>query len=439
MKGLKLGLVIMAAAILTIGLGGMAYAFHDGGVAYCEGCHTMHNSLGGQRMYRAAAQSSGPQGVVGTTNQYLLQGTDQSSTCLMCHSGPTLSSYHVMTWPAPAAGVGPANYTPGGDFAWLLKTYTWPRGTSPGQIKGHNVVAADFGLVADTRFPIGAPGAGSSAAYPTGSLGCQSCHDPHGRYRIIDANGTVALPAIGSSVLPIDGSGSTGAMPGTDYAVGVYRLLGGKGYYPKSVGATYAFSSAYDPPIAVSPSSYNRMETSNDTRVAYGSGMSQWCSNCHGGFHNETYPTTLRHPSGQKLTTDVIANYNAYKKSGDLTGDVNSSYTSLVPFEEGTTDRTLLTSHAVIDGSKKGGADTKSVVMCLTCHRAHASSWDSSTRWNVKATFLTEGGIYPTIADSPNEAQGRTDAEITAGMYGRPATVFATFQRSLCNKCHAKD
>jgi hypothetical protein len=435
MKGLKLSLVIMAAALLTIGLSGMAYAFHDGGVAYCEGCHTMHNSSGGQRMYRAANQASGPQGVVGTTNQYLLQGTDQSSTCLMCHSGATLSSYHVLTWPLPAAGAAPANYTPGGDFAWLSKAYTWPRGTSAGQIKGHNVVAADFGLIADTRFTSGAPGGN----YPQSALGCQSCHDPHGRYRIVDASGTVALPAIGSSVLPIDGSGSTGAIPTTDAAVGVYRLLGGKGYYTKSAGAAYAFSNAVDPPIAVSPSTYNRKETGSDTRVAYGSGMSQWCANCHGGFHNETYPTTLRHPSGQKLTAAVIANYNAYVKSGDLTGLVGTAYTSLVPFEEGTTDRAALTTHAVFDGSQKGGADTNSVVMCLTCHRAHASAWDSSTRWNIKGTFLTEGGIYPTIADSPNEAQGRSDAETKAGMYDRPATVFATYQRSLCNKCHVKD
>jgi len=247
------------------------------------------------------------------------------------------------------------------------------------------------------------------------------------------------LPAIGSSVLPIDGSGSTGAIPTADAAVGVYRLLGGKGYYTKSAGAAYAFSNAVDPPIAVSPSTYNRKETASDTRVAYGSGMSQWCANCHGGFHNETYPTTLRHPSGQKLTTAVIANYNAYVKSGDLTGLVGTAYTSLVPFEEGTTDRAALTTHAVFDGSQKGGADTNSVVMCLTCHRAHASAWDSSTRWNVRATFLTEAGIYPTIADSPNEAQGRSGAEITAGMYDRPATVFATYQRSLCNKCHVKD
>jgi hypothetical protein len=28
---------------------------------------------------------------------------------------------------------------------------------------------------------------------------------------------------------------------------------------------------------------------------------------------------------------------------------------------------------------------------------------------------------------------------VTAAMYDRPATKFAYAQRSLCNKCHAKD
>ncbi len=65
MKGLKLSLVIMVAAMLTMGLSGLAYAFHSGGVAECSGCHSMHSP-------KAAGS-------------YLLVGTDQSSTCLTCH------------------------------------------------------------------------------------------------------------------------------------------------------------------------------------------------------------------------------------------------------------------------------------------------------------------------------------------------------------------
>src|SRR5512136_2138180 len=111
MKGLKLILVIMAAALLTIGLSGMAYAFHDGGVASCEGCHTMHNSIGNTAATTVINSSSNSIKVSHTNGKpqftgvaYLLKGSDQSSTCLNCHSGATLSGYHVFTTPL-AAGV----------------------------------------------------------------------------------------------------------------------------------------------------------------------------------------------------------------------------------------------------------------------------------------------------------------------------------------------
>jgi hypothetical protein len=446
MKAVKLSLVIMAAALLTIGLGGMVYAFHDGGVAYCEGCHTMHNSLGGSTMYKSTTKGSVPKGSVGTANAYLLQGSDQSSTCLMCHAAQDTvpSSYHVMTMPVPAVGTAPSEMTPGGDFAYLLKKYTYGSNTSDGQTHGHNIIAFDFGLVTgDTRFPKGAPGGN----YPTNSLGCNSCHDPHSKYRM-DNTGALVVPSIGGkAVPPINGSGSTGTLPpDTTYAVGVYRLLGGVGYLPKSAGSANIFTA--NPPIAVSPpvGGYNRKETSTDTRVAYGSGMSEWCSNCHGTtFHGQASGSSgseLKHPSGStaKFTADIVTNYKNYVKSGDLSGTFTTTpgpYTSLVPFEEGTTDIPTLKGHAFTDGTQKGGPDKSSQVMCLSCHRAHASAWDSATRWNVRATYLTLSGNYPT--DGSNEAQGRTQAEWRAAMYDRPPTYYATFQRSLCNKCHAKD
>jgi hypothetical protein len=449
MKAVKLSLVIMAAALLTIGLGGVAYAFHDGGVAYCEGCHTMHNSLTGAQMYNSKSVGSKPKGSVGTANSYLLQGSDQSSTCLMCHAATDAapSGYHVMTYPAPAAGSPAVEMTPGGDFAWVSKGYSWalPRaGTSLKDSHGHNVIAFDFNLVADARFPGNVAPGGS---YPTGSLGCQSCHDPHGKYRIVDNPVTTPVKStIGQKVLPIGASGSSGALPTADYAVGVYRLLGGNGYYTSSAGAGYAFTN--DSPIAVAPSTYNRAETTNDTRVAYGKGMSEWCSNCHALFHGQASGSSgseFKHPSGASatLTADVVNNYNAYVKSGDLTGLAASSYTSLVPFEEGGKDLTVLASHAVIDGSQKGGPTTSNNVMCLSCHRAHASAWDSAGRWNFRAQFLTLEGAYPGT-DAPSQegkdnAQGRTQAEWQAGMYGRPASNYAYYQRNLCNKCHAKD
>lgn len=438
MKGLKLSLVIMAAALVTIGLSGMAYAFHEGGVAHCDGCHTMHNSLGGAAVTKAAQY---------TGYSFLLKGSDQSSTCLNCHSGGTLSGYHVATAPIPGAGVAPANYTPGGDFAYLQKTYNWTTsrggaGTSKAERHGHNIIASDFSYTQDGTL-LKAPG----GTYPNTALGCQSCHDPHGKTRIIDAAGTMATPTSGARVLPIGSSGSYGAMPTADEAVGVYRLLGGAGYAPVSYNS---LPFASNPPVAVAPSTYNQIEnaTTKMVRVAYGSGMSEWCANCHKSIHNDSLASALIHPASNaaRLTATIAANYNAYLKSGDLTNAPGTSYLTLVPYEEGISDRAALALHAKSDGSGTAGPSTGTEnVMCLTCHKAHATAWDSMTRWNAKATFLTVGGSYPgsdsTVPEGAlgENAMGKTVAEWQAGMNGYDKSNFAYVQRSLCNKCHVKD
>ncbi|HEY6007622.1 MAG TPA: cytochrome C [Geobacteraceae bacterium] len=454
---MKASKIAVAAALLTLAASGSAFAYHDGGVAYCEGCHTMHNSSGN------AAMGKGGNAVKLQGVNYLLQGSDQSSTCLNCHSSTAAKagSYHILTSDAAAGGQAPANYTPGGDFAWVKETFNWTNsygggGTSKGERHGHNINAVDFGITADTTLTY-APGGN----YPAANLACSSCHDPHGKYRIVDAAGTVQRPVVGGSAtatagdvnksLPIEGSGSYGAMPTATEAVGVYRLLGGQGYLPDSVAGVAGIAPfATNPPYAVAPSTYNRKETTTDTRVAYGTGMSEWCSNCHTNIHNSAANydsgSSFLHPasSDSTLGATILGNYNAYVKSGDFTNTVATAYTSMVPFEEGTNNRAALAAHAVNDGTQTAGADTSSNVMCLSCHRAHASGWDSMTRWNNKTEFLTIAGAYPGTgltgdAGAGQYTGGKTQAEIQATFYDRPATAYATYQRSLCNKCHAKD
>ncbi len=113
----------------------------------------------------------------------------------------------------------------------------------------------------------------------------------------------------------------------------------------------------------------------------------------------------------------------------------------MVPFQiDNGTDLTQLRNLT----TSKAGPQASDRVMCLSCHRAHASGWDSISRWNNKSTFLTVAGDYPGIDAGGNGAygeyaNGRTKAETQATFYGRPASIYATYQRSLCNKCHPKD
>lgn len=406
-----------------------AVAFHSGGVGACEGCHTIHAKPGGNQ--------AGPS---------LLLASDPSSTCLSCHGGTTGGPYQVLTT-ALTTGVPPRNYTPGGDFGWLTKSYSWVGAngieTSAGENHGHSITAVDYGLFPDSVRTT-APG----GTYPSDRLTCISCHDPHGRYRL-NQDGTVSRQGN-----PISTSGSYGgtllAQPTSGSSVGVYRLLGGSGYVPKSAGSVVPFFS--NPPVALAPQNYNQSERTADVRVAYGAGLSEWCQNCHTTIHASNQSNTtgnFKHPVGATARLNnggESAIYNNYVRTGVLTGTQLTSYTSMVPYEEGTVDRLTLSTHSVSDGSVTSGPYTgQENVMCLSCHRAHATGWDHATRWNMPASgTIVFAGAWPgwngvgDAALSAN-AQGRTQAETQAAMYDRDARSYAAYQKVLCNKCHAQD
>lgn len=418
MRGLKLGLVILGAVFMIFALGGLAYAFHSGGVAECVGCHSMHSPAAG--------------------GSFLLIGTDQSSTCLSCHehagdTGP--SSYHISTAPADmAVGIPPKQRTPGGDFGWLKKTYTFTvRGTTTvedGATHGHNIVAVDKGYNAD---PSNATSPGGT--FPSAQLACNSCHDPHGQYRRLNSG------VIAKAGAPIRASGSYNAAtnePDATTAVGVYRLLAGLGY--SKGGVTFA-----GVPAAKVPSSYNNTESASQTRAAYGVASTgghvtwgTWCATCHTGMHSSG---NYVHPVDQAMSSTIIGNYNTYVKSGDLGGKTASAFSSLVPFATNSATYTTLAGLASVTPTSAGPA-TNDQVMCLSCHRAHASGFTEMLRFNVEGEFMVYNSLYPgtdTTPTVPQFARGRLGAETQAAYYDRPVTQFASYQRVYCNKCHAKD
>lgn len=419
MKILKIGFAIGAAAIVAVGLSGAAHAFHSGGVAECGGCHSMHAPKAG-----------------GT---FLMINSDQSSTCISCHGAAGQSSYHIASPESDMpAGTAPVNRTPGGDFGWLKKTYTFVLRNNtviePGNKRGHNIIAADFGYGVDPDFAT-APG----GTYPSNKLACTSCHDPHGKYR------RNAAGAISTSGLPITSSGSyaTSANPiDGKTAVGVYRLLAGTGYAPAQ---GFMFTGA---PVAVAPSTYNQSEATNQVRVAYGKGLSNgattwsnWCSTCHPSMHSSG---NYVHPVDAQLGGTIKANYDSYVKSGTMTGSNATSFSSLVPFITASADYTVLKGLASNTGSaaSKVGPNADDEVACLSCHRAHASGFTSMLRWSMESEFLTgmdTAGDATWVTTDTKVTRGKTVSELEASYNGRLATAFAPSQRALCNKCHAKD
>ena len=126
-KATKL-LIVVSAALLVLGLGGTALAFHEGGVAHCDGCHSMHNS------------ADNP--VEGTANGQLMKGSDASSTCLNCHAGAgSGGSYHIFSADATVL-------SPGGDFFWLTQDYSVNLGWT---VKAYDPMAISYAKQAITR------------------------------------------------------------------------------------------------------------------------------------------------------------------------------------------------------------------------------------------------------------------------------------------------
>ena len=95
-------------------------------------------------------------------------------------------------------------------------------------------------------------------------------------------------------------------------------------------------------------------------------------------------------------------------KTGDITGTQANAYLALVPFELGTADIWSL------DPSSTSGPDYGANVMCLTCHRAHASAFQDSCRWDYGTTFIADS--HPSLVTGElQEMMGGT--AITVGIW----------------------
>jgi predicted CXXCH cytochrome family protein len=387
MKYIRPLLVVMAVAVITFGLSGYALAFHDGGVAYCDGCHSMHSSP------------------VGAPE--LLIGSDIGSTCLDCHAGnwtATSQNYHVKSTDGSVM-------SPGGDFFWLTQNYSvnvgWTTKQYRGYNKGHNIVATDFGLdIGDDPDNSYAPG--STVEYPQSMLSCNSCHNPHG------GGGTDQL-GNAQAQLPISGSGSYGGTPDAGTRFGNYRLLYDQddGDVPPGLSTV-----GIDAPQAVT---IGYIET-DVSHPAYQSGMSDYCGLCHDQFLPGGGGNT-KHPVNEDLGTEHAQNYNYYRATGDYAAsNAATAYLPLVAYEDANNS----------DPTHTTGPPAGAQVACITCHRSHASAFDYMARWQLDTEFLAD--------QIPTTTQVTVMADNTVPYYGRDVTTyFGEYQRQLCNKCHVQD
>lgn len=338
---------VRAAMVCLLALPGAAAAFHDGGVASCAGCHVMHETRDGVTVPASGA---------------LLSGPSPSDVCLSCHGAGERAVFGGTPLdPPPELGAG--------NFIFLLedRINDDPRPSAPllgGHHAGHSIVAPGLGLAPDPDFPR-APG----GTFPSSELGCTSCHDPHGNtnFRMLH-----------------------GAGPVQD---GLYEFLFPA---PDAEGLPLTL-----PGLAESPVSH----------TAYRGGMSDWCANCHGFYHDEDGAGFFEHPYDEDLGgEDEGDRYDSYAGDADPNGgSAATAYLAQVPFEDPA---------AALDSTAGPGSGAR--LMCLTCHRAHATSAPRATRWDMRVATLGLDGVASGSLPLPNP-------------YGDPS------QRQLCLKCHEAD
>jgi len=326
----------------------------------CSNCHTMHNSQGGEPMIIL-----GPGETDTAPKSSLLK-----ASCLGCHSKTDGN-----TWKDPITGAPivfnsqQPSYNSvmglaGGNFYWVQTE----------DVNGHNI----FPNNPDNILTV-APGA------VTTSCGTNSCHDNlHG----INTNfgtrqGCSKCHMMGNSNGPTGyhHKNNTTTEPLVDSAdKGWYRFLDGH-MSGSGSGVTGVEDSDWQATAAVNDHNeylgFSGTKTSAGGFSSLDNTVTAYCTGCHGNFHIEQDASSvwIRHPSD-----GVVPNSGEFAAAFGASGGTGT-YDPLIPVA-----RPSLTGWTGPASTVTLGTD---LVMCLSCHRAHASPYFKMVRWDYKSATLS--------------------------------------------------
>jgi len=325
----------------------MIFTFHYPAIAAitgtCSNCHTMHNSQNGTSMNFDNSD---------TPNDVLLR-----ADCLGCHAIGLTTNIDPTTG-APQVSHTDAIDLAGGNFAYMLGG----KGSGASDAKGHNV--KDFGKSDDilNAAPGLLPETGHNIIITDSYLTCAGYIGCHG-HRYDDSNKTTGVAMLkGAHHQNVEGKCDT-----ADTIANSFRfLLGVKGLEDSDWQATKSISDHNEyfgetTPMDVSCS--NSCHLSGGVQPPNNT-ISGFCATCHGRFHDRTeiggttspfkrHPTDIVLPSGGE--------YSAY-----------TTYSIEAPVARTTVPDTP--SPTVTPGTD--------VVMCLSCHGAHATDYPDILRWD---------------------------------------------------------
>ncbi len=364
----------------------------------CVNCHTMHNSQDGSVVGIRADSAFSPDDADNFTVVNLL-----NNTCIGCHSsasGETIVGLGQSRIPIVLNLSTPTKPLAGGNFFWV---------ETSGDGYGHNVRVKDAVLLK-------APGGDTSFGTVPNNCGFQGCHVSLASIRY--AGGATAL------FKPIMGNGCVGCHDPAHHADDEQVVLAGGAKYVDESGGGYRFLNKagknffnippHSPPAVVgiedpdweqnpSATSHNEYQDSDKAWApgAYGAGpsptssssaqgMSDFCGGCHNTYHSWPLGGSpnggasnpwLRHPASTVIPdSGEYAEYRTYDPSVPV---ARAGAATLQGFGA--------VSAAVTPGSDK--------VMCLSCHRAHASEFPDMLRWDYS-------GMLAGTPDGPAAGSG---------------------------------
>jgi hypothetical protein len=299
----------------------------------CTDCHTMHNSQNTQTM-----------SFDGSPDPFkaLLRGS-----CEGCHTSTAAGTWQSSIANAPIVynTVEPTYSAKGlaaGNFYYVSST---------DDDKGHNIfVSNPDGAIGNV------PPGGTDLGQQISCSGTYGCHGHNGRQ-----SGDTAIADQTKSIMgghhgvnaPMDGSI-------TEVSKSYRFLLGIKG-------------------VEDADWEHDNVNTSHNEYQGSTAGttdtMSYFCAECHGNFHTWTggvfevgnASPWLRHPTD--VAVPIVGEYSNI-----------DTYSMLAPVARPTPD-TVLDTTLVYRGSD--------MIMCLSCHRSHASPYYKMLRWDYKNTTLS--------------------------------------------------
>jgi hypothetical protein len=338
----------------------------------CSNCHTMHNSQGNaaEATYGADGKpwkQTGP-------NEYLTKGT-----CLGCHGmGTTNMIENIGGSDVPQVyHLDSDGDLAGGNFAYILGTKDGPASNA----RGHNV--KDLGNTGETL--ANAPGffpLEHDTPVTTASLTCAGTIGCHGN------RGKPGVQGMGSDVQIMKGAHHQnvgGELNVADEIYNSYRFLRGvKGYEndgqitPATKWQNYDTLNHNEYLGTTTPANIGCAASSCHTSVGVqppNNTISGFCATCHGSFHvlgnadpdivgegiggNTSSPFT-RHPTDILLPNrDEYQYYTSYSLDAPVARPIGR-----------------------IDQMRNTVAPDTDIVMCLSCHVAHASKYPDMLRWD---------------------------------------------------------